>query len=765
MDKRLKLDEAKSLVLLAAALVMTVTWAVGSTGWTQGLDILTWVGLGAIVVGLLLARSLLPGLIAHLFSIVIGVAWAFWVTSRLLPAELTWLDRWQNLVFRLNYWYNQAMQGGTSYDNMMFILQMGVIVWGMGYLTIWFIFRSGWVWLAIVPGGLVLLINLYYAPNDITVWFLVFIVLSLLLAIRSNLHRQELLWRSQGVFFRPDISFDFLRDGLVFSVLIVALAWFIPPLASARAMGPFVEIQASWGEWQNEWNRLFADLNYKDTGQVGNFGSSFSLGGPRRLTQEPVMSVKVDGPGRYWRATVYDTYTGLGWRNTDAEVTRLTPNTPLSLPVFEARLPVSQTYTLARGQSTLLYALGQPLSVDRPARTTFNGLTNQQITRKNFPLWRDRGEPWVEEMTSLRSITPLDSGESYQVVSAASRATLSQLQNAGKDYPDWVLNRYLQLPSGITDRTRQLARDLTEGADNTFEKARIIESYLRAEIKYNESISTPPPNRDKVDYILFETKEAYCDYYASAMIVMLRSLGLPARLAVGFSQGAFDPLTGAYQVVNADAHSWVEVYFPQYGWVEFEPTASQPAIARPVDPVGSADLNGDGVVDSGDTLSDKADQTVRDKLLEGGADVSPDLVFSLPWGSGQITVPGSVINGGVMLGLGVVLGLLAGAGWWWRQQTRPARDIFNLYQRMVRLAGWLGLTLRPWQTPYEHAALLQRRLPHRREEVEVITADYVQQRFSPTASPHLTQSNLAWRRLYPAMVKAICRQRLPHWLK
>jgi transglutaminase-like putative cysteine protease len=695
------------------------------------------------------------------------VAWAFWVTSRLLPADLTWLERWQNLAFRLNYWYGQAVQGGTSYDNMMFILQMGVIVWGMGYLTIWFIFRSGWVWLAVVPGGLVLLINLYYAPNDITIWFLAFIVLSLLLAIRTNLYRQELQWRNEGVFFRPDISFDFLRDGLVFSILLVALTWLIPPLASAQAVGPFSEIQATWSDWQTEWNRLFADLNYKNTGQVGVFGTSFSLGGPRRLTQEPVMNVKVEGPGRYWRATVYDQFTGFGWRNTDAETTRFGPEDPLSLPVFEARTLVTQTYSFYRDQATLIYALGQPISLDRTSRVTYNGLSNQQIARDHFPIWMDRGEPWVEEMTYIRSSIPLASGESYQVVSAASRATVSQLQNAGNDYPDWVLNRYLQLPGRTTERTRQLALDLAEGQDNAFDRARMIENYLRTEIKYNELISAPPSDRDKVDYILFQTKEAYCDYYASAMIVMLRSVGIPARLAVGFAQGDYNPATDAYEVVNADAHSWVEVYFPKYGWIEFEPTASQPAIVRPIGPAGSAGLGNEGFVDFGDILADETGQTARDRLLEGGADVAPGLVFTLPFMETQVTVPGSVISGTAILLAGFILVALGGMGWWWRQQARPAGDIYKLYQRMLRLAAWMGLTMRPWQTPYEHASQLQRRLPERQGEIGAITSEYVHHLFSPTpaAAPLTAASQLAWRRLYPAMVKAVFKRRRPRWLK
>lgn len=776
MDKRLSIDRSKSVVLLAAALVMTVTWAVGATGWTEGLNIVTFVGLGSVIVGLMLARSLLPGVIAHIFSVIIGVSWSFWVTSRLLPAHYTWLERWQNLVFRLDYWYNQAIQGGTSYDNMMFILQMGVIVWGMGYLTLWFLFRSGRVWQAIVPGGLVLLINLYYAPNDITFWFLIFILLSLLLAIRFNLFKQEAQWRAEGVFFRPDISFDFLRDGFIFSALVIALAWLMPPIASARSLGLLDEFQGSWSEVQGEWNRLFADLNYKDTGFVDGFGTSLNLGGPRRLTNEPVMNVKIEGPGRYWRATVYDEYSGYGWRNNDSDSAGFGPGDTLSLPLFEARVPVTQTYTFYRDQATVLYAMGQVVGLDRTAKVTFNALSSQQVVQVDRPIWPDNGEPWVEDITYIRSNTAVDSGESYQVVSAASQASISQLQTAGTAYPDWVTARYLQLPNTVTERTRSLAHELAAPYDNAFDKARAIETYLRREIKYNEKLAAPPPGVDRVDYIVFETKEAYCDYYASAMIVMLRSLGIPARFAVGFARGTFDAELNAYHVVNADAHSWVEVYFPGYGWIEFEPTASQPGIVRPVEPADTAGGPFSPSPLDGMPGSREMPERPNENLLEQSADVSSlPFTINIPWVGAQISISRSVINwGSIALGV-LLLAVLATGALWWQRQMKPAGDFLKLYERMVQLAAWMGAAVRPWQTPYEHAALLQRRLPSRQQEIELITDGYVQQLFSPApvsrperganaATTMVYESDLAWRRLHPEMVKAVFKRHLPRWL-
>jgi transglutaminase-like putative cysteine protease len=775
MDKRLKIERSKSVILLAAGLVMTVTWAVGATGWTDGLNIVTFVGLGSIIIGLMLARSILPGVIAHIFSIIIGVSWSFWVTSRLLPTHYTWPERWQNLAFRLNYWYNQAIQGGTSYDNMMFVLQMSVIVWGMGYLTLWFLFRSGKVWQAIVPGGLVLLINLYYAPNDITLWFLIFILLSLLLAIRFNLFKQEAQWRAEGVFFRPDISFDFLRDGFIFSALVIALAWLAPPIASARSLGLLDEFQGSWHDVQGTWNRLFADLNYKNAGLVDGFGTTLNLGGPRRLTNEPVMNVQVEGVGRYWRATVYDEYTGYGWRNNDADSIGFGPEVSLSLPVFEARVPVTQTYTFYRDQATVLYAMGDIIDLNRTAKVTFNALSREQIIQVERPIWPDRGEPWVEEITYIRSNAAVDKGESYQVISAASQASTSQLETAGTNYPSWITARYLQVPDTVTERTRTLARELTDQFDNPFAKARAIETYLRREIKYNEKLISPPPGVDRVDYVLFETKEAYCDYYASAMIIMLRSLGIPARFAVGFAQGTFSADLNAYQVVNADAHSWVEVYFPSYGWIDFEPTAAQPGIIRLS---GSGENSGypyGGQPGPNDSLGPRDLAERPDDLLEQSADVSTlPFTLTIPWMGTQISVPRSVINwGGLIIGV-VLLAGIAGGAVWWRRQSKPTGDAFKLYQRMMQLAAWMGAAIRPWQTPYEHAALLQRRLPSRQNEIELITEDYVHQMYSPapvlasergTGSTLVYESDVAWSRLHPEMIKAVFKRHLPKWLK
>jgi hypothetical protein len=115
--------------------------------------------------------------------------------------------------------------------------------------------------------------------------------------------------------------------------------------------------------------------------------------------------------------------------------------------------------------------------------------------------------------------------------------------------------------------------------ESPYDKAAAIASFLRQEIAYSPSVPAPPPGRDPVVWVLFVHKRGFCNYYASAQVLLLRSIGIPARLAVGFAQGGFED--GAYAVHERNAHAWPEVYFPGIGWVEFEPTSNQSALVRP----------------------------------------------------------------------------------------------------------------------------------------------------------------------------------------
>ena len=189
----------------------------------------------------------------------------------------------------------------------------------------------------------------------------------------------------------------------------------------------------------------------------------------------------------------------------------------------------------------------------------------------------------------LRSRVNLNREGDYWVASHVSDASPERLRADKAVYPRWVAERYLQLPDTVPFAVRDLAAKITTAYDNPYDKAEAIELVLRT-YPYNQGIAAPPPGADAVDYFLNDVKEGYCDYYASAMVVMLRSVGIPARFAVGYTPGKEVPQQAQdeseliqYRVQENNAHAWPEVFFPSYGWVQFEPTASEPLLVRPAD--------------------------------------------------------------------------------------------------------------------------------------------------------------------------------------
>jgi transglutaminase-like putative cysteine protease len=151
----------------------------------------------------------------------------------------------------------------------------------------------------------------------------------------------------------------------------------------------------------------------------------------------------------------------------------------------------------------------------------------------------------------------------------------ARLEAAGAEYPADVAERYLQLPAGLDARITVLARSATERAVTGYDKAASLESFLKTKYSYTLDL-TGKPGPDPLAHFLFETRAGHCEYFASAMTVMLRTLGIPAREVNGFLPGEYNELGGDYIVRASDAHSWVEAYFPGNGWMVFDPTPPAP---------------------------------------------------------------------------------------------------------------------------------------------------------------------------------------------
>jgi hypothetical protein len=260
------------------------------------------------------------------------------------------------------------------------------------------------------------------------------------------------------------------------------------------------------------------------------------------------------------------------------------------------------------------------------------------------------------------------------------------------------------------------------------------------EYEYNEQIEAPPEGVDRVDYFLFEMKEGYCNYYASSLAVMARSVGIPARVAAGYVQGDYEKDIQAYRVREHHSHAWVEVYLPRFGWVEFEPTANEPVLVRPRSADSSNSTPGDR-----DPYDDELG-IPEDEFLNPGGPFDPEALERLlaeQRRRDRIRTWSRV--GGV---LGVSLFIILVAWWQGRRQIDPEHPAATYYERMLRGGRIGGIQMQVADTPNEYGTKLSASMNDFESErlVMRITNAYVGERYGGKNSARF-QPDFAWRDL------------------
>lgn len=740
MRYRLRLPEGWSSLFLLTGMLLCATWAISSARWIGGLSIIQWVTIGAIVSGLLLAKSIFPGTIAHIFSAVYGLAWITYLVGTLFSPYLTWREKMLEQILRVILWGQQLISGGQSSDPLIFVLFISGLLWVISYVAVWCTFRSQHIWWATLPAGLTLLVNLYYGPPDLGGYLVGYLFCALMLIVRTYLYTQERGWRQGHVHYEPYIHFDFLRYGILASVLLLVTAWWAPSAQSSSEQLSLTvsRFDETWSRVQEGWTRLFASLRYQGRGSPASFGRRMTLGGPVNLRDVPIFQGQT--LGRYWLAVVFDEYTGEGWINNDPDVAYLEAYDDFP-PVarFELRREVTQTVRMLVSGDTVLFGAPQPVRVSIPAK--------MYLTLAPPPVQMEDSPARVAHPSMLNSRLLLKRDSVYQIVSSISVADEQSLRRAGDEYPEWIRERYLQLPPDLPDRVRALAEEIIVGQDNAYDKASAIETYLRT-IPYNELIEAPPEGQDGVYYFLFGVREGYCDYYASAMAAMARAVGIPARVANGYTRGEGLEDGKSFLVRERNAHAWVEVYFPRYGWIEFEPTASEPVIVRPQPRTGGEETS---ALDDTERLGPEEEDR---SLLEDMGDDYPIPPYT-PTERGRQWAE-NIRRGGVIIVIGMVLvGLMA---WMrWRRGELVLSAVERAYERMVAYAPWLGCPCPPHQTPYEHATVLSEALPTGREQVRLITELYVLEKFARRPGDSEI-ARRAWREIRPLLLRRILKR-------
>jgi len=321
------------------------------------------------------------------------------------------------------------------------------------------------------------------------------------------------------------------------------------------------------------------------------FAKSLDTGDRISLGNQVIMRVRASRPN-YWVGQTFDQWTGQSWVQSTYPVNghrtqKITGGSPFTIPTYP-----DQVAELAQGQEdiqTFYLSTGGPNLV-------FHADNAQRVYLQARALQ-------VTPDGTIASTLSMGSGTIYTVVSDDTDGSPAQLQAAtapvtsggapGATAPptSTVLTaseqaRYLQLPHAYP-RVTTLASEITAGISNpadpdphTYDKVAAIERWMTTHVHYTTDIPPLPAGADTVDSFLFGTRTGYCEQISTATVVMLRTLGIPAREAVGYVPGPYDPITDLYDVQAKDAHAWVQVWFPGYGWQNFDPTATVP-LANP----------------------------------------------------------------------------------------------------------------------------------------------------------------------------------------
>ncbi len=697
---RLRSDEGWLTVFAVVASVIIVAGSLEEARWLRNLPSLYVCAVLAAIAGMMVARLVRNGWLAAVLLVASGIIFSVLTAARAWPSFLlinsnlrhallsvispdkplpvivplpTWmLERFSQFSEGIGVWQQEVVTGEVGSAAQIIPLLLLLIVWAVSAWAGWATFRYQRPLLALLPAGFVLAANIFFSSGQ-AIWLVPFMVALVVLALRLRQYHLEKNWEANAIDYSPEFQLDFYLSGLFVAATVAMLMVLMPNLHLSAVSRAFWDVfDRPYDALEAQVERLLPEMDRTprglvDQGVVGGGGlpRSHLIGDPPELSERVAMTVSTndsnpDGGGAIanyrWRGVTFSEYNGHGWGNPDdLDSEQVVPGEVWQPEALQGRRSLRQRFEVAAGHTYWLYGIAEPIASDRAFQVHLRGPTDAVGFEANA---RD-----------------------YTVISQAPNVTESDLRAVSPPIDD-IPASYLTLPESVPDRVLDLAKEVTEGAETPYDQARAIESFLRT-YPYDLDVPEPPSDVDVADYFLFDLQRGYCDYYATSMVVMARSLGLPARLAVGYAAGEYDEDRRRFTVVEADAHSWPEIYFSEYGWIPFEPTASQPVFVHQPFAVESELVEHDTI-----DLANQAAQLRRQSWLLYGA-----------W---RWAVP-----------LVALILLLLALRFVWRewQLRRQAANPWQL--AWLRLESWgdrLDVPPAPWLTPHEYARRWRSRL-------------------------------------------------------
>ncbi|HLI68943.1 MAG TPA: transglutaminase domain-containing protein [Ktedonobacteraceae bacterium] len=667
----------------------------------------------------------------HVGACILGYWLALFATS-LFAYHVSVLEVLANLRAVISSGFSLA---GAQNSEMIFLFYLAFLCFFLGYFGSWLTYRAHLPWLVALVYVSIMLVNLNYVANRDLSFLVVILVGSLILLIaRVQLAGQLARWKSEGLYtdqtWLRHLTFRFLRIAALFVLLILPLSWFLPTGNQPPAGTTF------WNNLDNAW----ANISHGNLSALTNpnslfgpydppanfFSDQLAITGSVNLPHGPVLSYIANSTtqGQYLEGFTFNTFDGHTWTlQTSSTGQSYSANTPIPQDSSTASYtPLTTMVTILQppeGTRNYIFAPADPGSFTVPT-TVFTDAAGSFIS------------VWTQN-------SPLRQNERYQVLSEVPNASPSDL--ATTPFPDadpdaWqsdlnynaLRQYYMQKPADLSPEVLETARIWTKGASNVYTAVLDLQEHLSNPNDFTYSVTNPPvpSNIDAVTWLL-HTHKGYCTYYATAMAIMARLLDIPARVVSGFSQGTYNPQQKAWIVNGNDAHSWVQIYFPDAGWVNFDPTPGFSTIGAR-NPVASP-------TPGATTPAPSNSPTATPRKPVG---TQPTHAAGQTGGTPSLFSGGSSSVQNLFLAFSLVILLcsfmvLAVAIARYRVSRSSRSRITTIYARLCKLAGLVGSPHAAWQTPYEYTFALSQRFPQASATLRRLADLFVRERW---AAPH-----------------------------
>jgi hypothetical protein len=719
---RLRPDEgyaALGLVLLLAGLV---GWSIADSRWILGRDDLTSflvpIGIGGAAWGYIGSKLPLPPWLAQVIGAIIGAVLVVEIVGSLMPGATPTLDGWLRATARsvAQAYLDLAWRHHIStlqYGH--FCLILGVLVWGTAQSASFDVFGHHRAMNGVILLGVVFMANMSLTVQDQFGGLVLFSAAALGLLLFSHAADERTSWLRHRIWRGSDFRAPHVQGGAAFAAAAICGAVVLTTIASSAPLaGPLQGVNGRFADvasWLSGFLPAGGQSRYQpslDFGYTSPIGSSF------RATPGKAFTVTVEnGPGViHWRMVAYDQFQSTGWSVGPTVQSKVTAGGRIGAGTLD------EPGTSALGRTEVTYRI----HVQDGSLRHMVSANEPDVASVDVATLLVGGSPSDLDLAAITT-----DATDYKVT-----ARIPSFDPSGKGITEWLLRhvstsfpvgiaaRYTQGTNFVGTDGRKLLIEIADWAksmgnpfNTEYDVAKAMQSYLQSgRFTYRTDISSDMAlsctGLSTVDCFAV-LREGFCEQYATTMTMLMRLDGYPARYVHGYLSGPVDPANNSQQLSSVQKHAWVEVYFPDFGWIPFDPTGS----------VGQATVLPAGVAVSPGPAASRTPSTREPRGNDngnGGRSIPSDNVTPTSAGGSSTGGAGAIILGtGILAFSGLAVVLV------WLRRPRRALRPETAYEGVVSMASRLGYRPRPSQTMLEYSGMLAEVVPKAREPLEVVT--------------------------------------------